>query len=159
MRGLGRERWCCQYLEQLVQKLFIQICIQHGFLQDIRLSTAMDLARRGAALIDIGINRVDGRTVGYQSVRNIPKREDVASAEALYRLGAWRFGPNVRWMPVSTPTDHANTPGAEQDAYALLGLKLEWREGPWAVFLQADNVTDRRYFITGGFSQIYPQAW
>ena len=28
---------------------------------------------------------VDGRTVGYQSVRNIPKREDVASAEALYR--------------------------------------------------------------------------
>jgi aerotaxis receptor len=28
---------------------------------------------------------LDGRTVGYQSVRNIPKRDDVASAEALYR--------------------------------------------------------------------------
>ncbi|WP_374335872.1 methyl-accepting chemotaxis protein [Methyloversatilis sp.] len=27
----------------------------------------------------------DGRTVGYQSVRNSPKREDVAAAEALYR--------------------------------------------------------------------------
>ncbi len=28
---------------------------------------------------------VDGRMVGYQSVRNIPKREEVAAAEALYR--------------------------------------------------------------------------
>jgi aerotaxis receptor len=28
---------------------------------------------------------VDGRTIGYQSVRNIPKREDIAHAEALYR--------------------------------------------------------------------------
>ncbi len=27
----------------------------------------------------------DGRTVGYQSVRNTPKREDVAAAESLYR--------------------------------------------------------------------------
>jgi aerotaxis receptor len=27
----------------------------------------------------------DGRTIGYQSVRNVPKREEVASAEALYR--------------------------------------------------------------------------
>ncbi|MFX6679333.1 PAS domain-containing protein, partial [Acinetobacter baumannii] len=28
---------------------------------------------------------VDGRTVGYQSVRNAPKREEVAAAETLYR--------------------------------------------------------------------------
>ena len=48
-------------------------------------------------------------------------------------------------VKLSGPIDHANTAGAEQDAYALLGLKLEWRDGPWALYLQADNVTDRRY--------------
>lgn len=26
------------------------------------------------------------------------------------------------------------------------------------LLLNVDNITDRRYFITGGFSQIYPQA-
>ncbi len=83
-----------------------------------------------------------GEYAGKQ-IAGVPRH--LISAEALYRMGAWRFGPSLRWMPVSAPTDHANTPGAEQEAYALLGLKLEWREGPWAVFLQADNVTDRRY--------------
>ena len=55
------------------------------------------------------------------------------------------MGPNLRWLRVDTPTDHANTPGAEQDGYALLGIKLEWAQGPWAAYLQADNLTDRRY--------------
>ena len=31
------------------------------------------------------------------------------------------------------------------DAYALLGFKLEWKSGPWTAYLQADNLTDRRY--------------
>src|SRR3990167_1336595 len=87
--------------------------------------------------------RFRGGEYAGKQIAGVPRH--LISAEALYRLGAWRFGPSLRWMPVSTPTDHANTPGAEQEAYALLGLKLEWREGPWAVFLQADNVTDRRY--------------
>jgi len=87
--------------------------------------------------------RFRGGEYAGKQIAGVPRH--LLSAEALYRVGAWRFGPNLRWMPVSTPTDHANTPGAEQEAYALLGLKLEWREGPWAVYLQADNVTDRRY--------------
>ncbi len=87
--------------------------------------------------------RFRGGEYAGKQIAGVPRQ--LINAEVLYRMGAWRFGPHVRWMPVSTPTDHANTPGAEQDAYALLGLKLEWRDGPLALYVQADNVTDRRY--------------
>lgn len=87
--------------------------------------------------------RFRGGAYAGKQIAGVPRQ--LINAEALYRIGAWRFGPNVRWMPVSTPTDHANTAGAEQDAYALLGLKLEWRGGPWTAYVQADNATDRRY--------------
>lgn len=77
------------------------------------------------------------------TIAGVPRH--LVSAELLYRAGGWRFGPQLRWKPGSTPTDHANTAASDQDAYALLGLKLDWRAGPWTVFLQADNLTDRRY--------------
>src|SRR5690606_21221962 len=76
-------------------------------------------------------------------IAGVPRH--LLSAELLYRVGAWRFGPSLRWMPLSTPTDHANTSGTEQDAYALLGIKAEWRKGPWAAYVQVDNLTDKRY--------------
>lgn len=83
-----------------------------------------------------------GEYAGKQ-IAGVPRH--LLNAELMLRMGAWRFGPNLRWVPVSTPTDHANTLGTQQESYALLGLKVEWREGPWTVYLQADNVTDRRY--------------
>ncbi|RKJ98907.1 TonB-dependent receptor family protein [Alicycliphilus denitrificans] len=80
-------------------------------------------------------------------IAGVPRH--LINAEVLWRVatasGTWRVGPSLRWMPTDTPTDHANTAGSEQDAYALLGFKLEWRSGPWTAYLLADNVTDRRY--------------
>jgi len=87
--------------------------------------------------------RFKGGEYAGKRIAGVPRH--LINAEVLWRMGAWRFGPNLRWMPMDTPTDHANTPGSEQDAYALLGVKLEWRDGPWTAYLQADNVTDRRY--------------
>lgn len=78
-----------------------------------------------------------------KTIAGVPRH--LISGEVLYRVGAWRVGPNLRWLPVDTPTDHANTPGTQQDAYALLGLKIDWRSGPWSAWLQGDNLTDRRY--------------
>lgn len=83
-----------------------------------------------------------GEYAGNQ-IAGVPRH--LINAEVLYRIGAWRLGPNLRWLPGSTPTDHANTAGSEQEAYALLGLKAEWHNGPWALYVQADNVTDRRH--------------
>ena len=87
--------------------------------------------------------RFRGGEYAGKQIAGVPRQ--LVNAEVLYRIGAWRFGPNLRWLPAGTPTDHANTAGAEQDTYALLGLKLEWRSGPWAAYVQGDNLTDRRY--------------
>ncbi|QNP58325.1 TonB-dependent receptor family protein [Paenacidovorax monticola] len=87
--------------------------------------------------------RFRGGEYAGRRIAGVPRH--LINAEVLWRSGAWRFGPNLRWLPTGTPTDHANTPGAEQDAYALLGAKLEWRSGPWSAFVQVDNLTDRRY--------------
>lgn len=67
------------------------------------------------------------------------------NAEALYRIGSLRFGPNVRWMPSDTSIDHANTKESEQEAYALLGFKVDYQVGDWRGYLQGDNLTDKRY--------------
>lgn len=87
--------------------------------------------------------RFKGGEYTGKHIAGVPRH--LINAEVLWHVGAWRFGPNLRWMPTSTPTDHANTAGTEQDAYALLGIKVEWKSGPWAAYVQADNVTDRRY--------------
>lgn len=87
--------------------------------------------------------RFRGGVYAGKQIAGVPRH--LINAELMLRQGAWRVGPNLRWLPVDTPTDHANTPGTEQDGYALLGIKLEWVQGPWAAYLQADNLTDRRY--------------
>lgn len=91
--------------------------------------------------------RFKGGEYAGNRIAGVPRH--LLSAELLWRVhsgtGTWRVGPNLRWMPTDTPTDHANTPGSEQDAYALLGFKLEWQSGPWSAYLLAENLTDRRY--------------
>lgn len=91
--------------------------------------------------------RFKGGQYAGKQIAGVPRH--LINAEVLWRVathsGTWRAGPSVRWMPRDTPTDHANTPGTQQDSYALLGVKLEWQSGPWAAYLQADNLTDRRY--------------
>jgi iron complex outermembrane receptor protein len=67
-------------------------------------------------------------------------------AELRYRTaGGFYLAPAVIWLPVDTPTDHANT--IDQDAYALLSLRAGWRplNGHWSVLLDARNLTDRKY--------------
>ncbi|MEP9319809.1 TonB-dependent receptor [Pseudomonas sp. LABIM340] len=68
------------------------------------------------------------------------------SAELLYRRGPWSVGPNLRWLPQDTPTDHANTRNNYQDSYALWGLKASYkaREG-LSVYVQGDNLADKTY--------------
>ena len=85
-----------------------------------------------------------GQYAGNQ-IAGVPRH--LVSAELALRAGGWRIGPNVRWLPNDTPTDHANTRGNYQDSYALLGFGADYTraDGRWSVFLHADNLTDRRY--------------
>jgi len=87
----------------------------------------------------------DGGQFSGNQIAGVPKH--LLSSEILLRTGHFRLGPTLRWLPSSTPTDHANTPDIYQDSYALLGFKLDYTAsaGNWSVFIHADNLTDRRY--------------
>ena len=76
-------------------------------------------------------------------IAGIPRH--LISAEALYRVGNLRLGPNVRWMPSDTPIDHVNTTDSKQESYALLGFKVDYQMGDWRGYIQGDNLTDQRY--------------
>ncbi|QFT22686.1 Vitamin B12 transporter BtuB [Pseudomonas sp. THAF187a] len=68
------------------------------------------------------------------------------AGELLYRRGPWSIGPNLRWLPQDTPTDHANTRNNYQDSYALWGFKASYKvnEG-LSLYLQGDNLSDEVY--------------
>lgn len=87
----------------------------------------------------------DGGQFAGNRIAGVPRH--VLGAELAWRGGGWRVGPNLRWQPGDTPTDHANTREVDQDGYALLGLRADYTavDGRWTVFLQGDNLTDRRY--------------
>lgn len=77
-------------------------------------------------------------------IAGVPRH--MVSAEVLYRVGGWKFGPNLRWLVSDTPTNHANVAGTEQKAYALLGFKVAYRyDAHWSGFISGDNLTNKTY--------------
>ena len=88
--------------------------------------------------------RFKGGEYAGNRIAGVPRH--LVSAEVLYRVGGLRFGPNVRWMPSSTETNHANTPNTQQDSYALLGFKVDYQiDKHWQAYVQGDNLTDKTY--------------
>ena len=88
--------------------------------------------------------RFKGGEYAGNRIAGVPRH--LVSAEVLYRIGGLRFGPNVRWMPSSTETNHANTPNTRQDSYALLGFKVDYQIGKhWQAYVQGDNLTNETY--------------
>ncbi|EHK63301.1 TonB-dependent receptor family protein [Achromobacter arsenitoxydans] len=86
------------------------------------------------------------RSGQYQGNRIAGVPRHLLSAEVMYRIGGWRFGPNVRWLMSDTETNHANAPGTQQEAYALLGFKIAYEhDAHWSGYLTADNLTDKTY--------------
>ncbi|WP_322996233.1 TonB-dependent receptor family protein [Castellaniella sp.] len=85
----------------------------------------------------------DGEYAGNR-IAGVPRH--LISAEVLYHSGGLRIGPNVRWMPSATETNHANMPDTQQDSYALLGFKADYRiDKHWQAYVQADNLTNKTY--------------
>jgi iron complex outermembrane receptor protein len=90
--------------------------------------------------------RFRGGPYAGNQIAGIPRH--LLSAEVIWAgSNGWRAGPSLRWLPRDTPTDHANTRASYQDAYALLGAKLEYAPPgqAWSAFLIGDNLADRRY--------------
>lgn len=87
--------------------------------------------------------RFRGGQFAGNRIAGIPRH--FVNAELLYRTHGWRVGPTLRWQPLDEPVDHANTLGYAQKRYALLGLRAEYRDGPWTAYVQGENLTDKRY--------------
>ncbi|WP_454673461.1 TonB-dependent receptor family protein [Achromobacter pestifer] len=86
------------------------------------------------------------RSGEYQGNRLAGVPRHLLSAEVMYRIGGWRLGPNVRWLMSDTETNHANAPGTQQEAYALLGFKIAYEhDANWSAYVTADNLTNKIY--------------
>lgn len=78
-------------------------------------------------------------------IAGIPR--NIITAEVLYMIDNWTFGPNMHWVPTNTPVDHANSMDVQyRDKYMIFGLKLNYQNSNgWSAYLTADNLTNKRY--------------
>ncbi len=78
---------------------------------------------------------------------------------------SWAFDGVLHGLTVGGGVFHASRQAAttsnsfDLPGYTRVDLNARYAVGSaWSLLLNLDNVTDTRHFITGGFSQIYPQA-
>lgn len=86
----------------------------------------------------------DGGEFDGKQIAGVP-RHQVQSELRLSHPSGLFLAPNLRWLPVDTPTDHANT--IDQEGFRLLGFTAGFRpaEGRWALVIDARNLTNERY--------------
>lgn len=114
------------------------------------------------ALLYSDFRFVDNATVGNNALPGFPPV--IVRGEVLYRFGAEvngkpssYAGPKFEWVPSKAPMDNANT--VYNDAYTLLGFKAgQAIDKKWSWFLDARNLTDKKYAATTNISANYTTA-
>lgn len=81
-------------------------------------------------------------------IAGIPR--NIVSAEVLYRIGDWRFGPNIHWAPTDMAVDHENHLEIQKRKhYAVLGLRGTYQPADnWSLYMSMDNLTNEHYATT-----------
>ena len=111
------------------------------------------------ALLYSDFKFVDNAAVGNNALPGLPPV--IVRGEVLYRFGAdvggkpsTYLGPKFEWVPTRAPMDYANT--VYNDSYALLGFKAgQAIDKKWSWFLDARNLTDKKYAATTNISANY----
>ncbi|WP_310614608.1 TonB-dependent receptor domain-containing protein [Limnohabitans sp.] len=111
------------------------------------------------ALLYSDFKFVDNAAVGNNALPGLPPV--IVRGEVLYRFGAHvggkpstYVGPKFEWVPTRAPMDYANT--VYNDSYALLGFKAgQAIDKKWSWFLDARNLTDKKYAATTNISANY----
>ena len=111
------------------------------------------------ALLYSDFKFVDNASVGNNALPGFPPI--IVRGEVLYRFGAevgakpsTYVGPKFEWVPRQAPMDYANT--VYNDSYALLGFKAgQAIDKKWSWFLDARNVTDKKYAATTNIGANY----
>jgi iron complex outermembrane receptor protein len=91
---------------------------------------------------------VGDRVYGNNQIAGTP-RHVLRTTLSYKRPDGFYLAPALDWVPEGAFADHANT--LRVPGYALLGLQTGWRlPGGVTVFLDARNLTDRRYISDFG---------
>ena len=111
------------------------------------------------ALLYSDFKFVDNAAVGNNALPGFPPV--IVRGEVLYRFGEQvngkprtYIGPKFEWVPSKAPMDYANT--VYNDSYAVLGFKAgQAIDKKWSWFLDARNLTDKKYAATTNISANY----
>ncbi len=112
-----------------------------------------------AALLVSDFKFVNNASFGNNDLPGFPPI--IVRGEMLYRFGqhvsgkpSTYVGPKFEWVPRKAPMDYANT--LYNDSYAILGFKAGQAVNPhWSWFLDARNLTDKKYAATTNISANY----
>ena len=111
------------------------------------------------ALLYCDFRFVDNAIAGNSALPGFPPI--IVRGEVLYRFGApvggkpsLYIGPKFEWVPNKAPMDNANT--VFNNSYALLGFKAgQSIDKKWSWFLDARNLTNRKYAATTNIAANY----
>jgi iron complex outermembrane receptor protein len=111
------------------------------------------------ALLYSDFKFVDNVAVGNNALPGFPPV--IVRGEVLYRFGdqvngkpSSYVGPKLEWVPSKAPMDYANT--VYNDSYAILGFKAgQAIDKQWSWFLDARNLTDKKYAGTTNIAANY----
>ena len=114
------------------------------------------------ALLYSDFRFVNHPTTGNNALPGFPPI--IVRGEVLYRFGSEvngkpssYAGPKFEWVPRKAPMDNANT--VYNDAYTLLGFKAgQAIDKKWSWFLDARNLTDKKYAATTNIAANYTTA-
>ncbi|MBU3646910.1 MAG: TonB-dependent receptor [Limnohabitans sp.] len=128
----------------------IELGLSH--LYDKKVDTRM-------ALLYSDFKFVDNVAVGNNALPGFPPV--IVRGEVLYRFGdqvngkpSTYVGPKFEWVPSKAPMDYANT--VYNDSYAILGFKAgQAIDKQWSWFLDARNLTDKKYAGTTNIAANY----
>lgn len=128
----------------------IELGLSH--LYDKKVDTRM-------ALLYSDFKFVDNVAVGNNALPGFPPV--IVRGEVLYRFGdqvngkpSTYAGPKLEWVPNKAPMDYANT--VYNDSYAILGFKAgQAIDKQWSWFLDARNLTDKKYAGTTNIAANY----
>ncbi len=163
----GRFNWDLAYYYSWVDNELLEYAVLPGLTQTVNAGRTIHQGIEAALEVDLVRDflpgdrlllrqvylwnhfRFDGDgAFGNNALPGIPPH--YYRAELVYEHPSGFFaGPNVEWVPLKYNIDSAETLFA--DPYALLGFKIGYRsQRGFSFFLEAKNLTDKRYAATTG---------
>ncbi len=175
--GMHQYGWDATYYHAQLANEFLSVCSNNA----CTTSTTTNIPKSLHQGIELGLSHLYDKKVDtrlallYSDFRfvNHPTTSNnalpgfppiIVRGEVLYRFGSEvngkpssYAGPKFEWVPRKAPMDNANT--VYNDAYTLLGFKAgQAIDKKWSWFLDARNLTDKKYAATTNIAANYTTA-